>query len=188
VSGVLTLRGDLTGALDVARGQDQHPPLRWLDDPPAGTHWVRVGTTLRSGIGLAEAAQALLCWDLHRSAGLRIAADGPARVGGTVICGYGISPILTLAPCRVIELIETPQRVGFTYATLPGHPEIGVERFTMSIVGDTVQFDLQAVSRHADWTARLVPSVTSFLQDHVTSSYLKAARRLGPTPDQASQR
>jgi uncharacterized protein (UPF0548 family) len=179
VTVVLTLRGDLAGALDVARGQDQHPPLRWLDDPPTGTHWVRVGTTLPSEVSLAETARALLFWDLHRSAGLRIAADGPARVGGTVVCGYRIGPVLTLAPCRVIELIEEPHRVGFSYATLPGHPELGVERFTMSIVAGTVQFDLQAVSRHTDWTARLVPVVTSFLQDRVTSSYLKAARRLG---------
>jgi uncharacterized protein (UPF0548 family) len=93
--------------------------------------------------------------------------------------GYRIGPVLALAPCRVIELIEQPRRIGFTYATLPGHPELGVERFTMSTVGDAVQFDLQAVSRHVDLTARLIPVVTSFLKDLVTSGYLKAARRLG---------
>jgi uncharacterized protein (UPF0548 family) len=176
---VLTLRGDLTNTLDSARQQDRHPPLRWLDDPPSGTHWAHVATVVPTGIALDDAAEQLLTWTLHRAAGLHIASDGLAHVGGTVVIGYGFGPVLTMAPCRVIELIEEPHRVGFTYATLPGHPEIGVERFTMSTLGDQVQFDLYAVSRHADWTARLVPIVTSFLQDRVTSSYLKAARRLG---------
>jgi uncharacterized protein (UPF0548 family) len=176
---VLTLRGDLTDALDSARQQDRHPPLRWLTDPPSGTHWARVGTGVRTGITLDDAAAELLSWNLHRAAGLHIASDGPAHVGGTVVIGYRLGPVLTVAPCRVIELFEQPDRVGFTYATLPGHPEIGVERFTVSTLGDQIQFALDAVSRHADWTARLVPVVTSLLQDRVTSSYLKAARRLG---------
>jgi uncharacterized protein (UPF0548 family) len=172
----------LTSALEIAERQDHHPPLGWLDAPPPGTHWVRLATALPAGVTVQDAGLALCSWELHRAAGLRIAADGPAQLGGTVVCGWGLGPFLTLAPCRVVEAIDEPDRIGFAYATLPRHPELGVERFTMTRQNTRVQFTIEAVSRHHAWTARFAPLVSNFVQDQLTSSYLKAARRIGATP------
>jgi uncharacterized protein (UPF0548 family) len=140
-----------------------------------------VATALPPEAALSVVAPALLAWDVHRAAGLQVEATGPSRLGATVVCGYRLGPIVTLAPCRVIEVIDQPERVGFTYATLSGHPELGVERFTVVRDGGLARFEIEAVSRNADWTSQLVPALTSLVQDRITSNYLKAARRMGTT-------
>ena len=35
------------------------------------------------------------------------------------------------APCRVVYVVDEPDRRGFAYGTLPGHAESGEERFVV---------------------------------------------------------
>jgi uncharacterized protein (UPF0548 family) len=146
-----------------------------LAAPPKDLKRLHAETGLASGVSLAEAGAALLGWDVHRGAGLRVEADGPAEVGATVVVAVRLGPLWAVAPCRVIEVIDDPGRVGFTYATLPGHPELGVERFVVSDTADGAWFEVDAVSRPASWESKLLPFAARGVQAWVTNRYLAAA-------------
>ncbi|MBC7290671.1 MAG: DUF1990 family protein, partial [Actinotalea sp.] len=82
------------------------------------------------------------------------------------------------APCRVVAVVDEPDRVGFTYATLPGHPATGIERFEVRRAGDAVVLDIEAVSRPALPGGRLLAPGAAVVQRLVTARYLAAARRI----------
>lgn len=86
--------------------------------------------------------------------------------------------VWVLAPCRVIDVSQGRDRVGFTYATLPGHPERGVEEFVFRRDGGRLWFELSAVSTAAFWGSRLVPRVANRVQSAIAGRYLGAARAL----------
>lgn len=50
-------------------------------------------------------------------------------------------------PCRVIFVVDEPDRYGFGFGTLPGHAESGEERFLVTRIGEHVHYDVQAYSR-----------------------------------------
>ena len=60
-----------------------------------------------------------------------------------------------LNSARIIYVIDEPSRYGFAYGTLPGHAEIGEERFLVErdVRGD-IWYDLRAISRPRTWLAR----------------------------------
>ena len=41
-------------------------------------------------------------------------------------------PLSVTSTTRIVEVIDEPDRFGFTYATLPHHPEDGEESFIIS--------------------------------------------------------
>ncbi len=47
--------------------------------------------------------------------------------------------------------MDEPDRAGFGYGTLPGHPEVGEEAFLVTRAGDGVWFEVTAFSRPARW-------------------------------------
>ncbi|GLY28635.1 DUF1990 domain-containing protein [Kineosporia sp. NBRC 101731] len=173
---MFALRPDFARTLTDAENSSPDESAGWLDHPPATAD--RVSHSIRLPGALADYGQALLDWEVHRGAGLRVTASGPAAVGATVVLGYRIGPVWALIPCRVTALEQTEQVVAFTYATLPGHPESGAERFGFVADDDGVRFEVSAVSRPAFWGSRLVPAVSRRVQRQVTDQYLEAARRL----------
>lgn len=80
-----------------------------------------------------------------------------------------------MAPCRVIAATEADGEVGFTYSTLPGHPEEGVEQFRFHRTAGGAAFDVLAVSVPAFWGSRLAPRVERRVQSAATERYLQAA-------------
>ncbi len=120
-----------------------------------------------------EAAEAGMRWGMLRGAGLRIEATSEiAAVGAEVIVHLG--PVR--APCRVVYVVDEPDRRGFAYGTVPGHAESGEERFVVRYdpATDDVYADVVAFSRHATWWSRLGSPVTSVIQRTVTDRYLRA--------------
>lgn len=85
-------------------------------------------------------------------------------------------PLWFAAPCRVIDVVRTPDGTGFTYATLPHHPETGVESFRVLRAGDRLVFEIHAVARHDFWGSRILPRDAHRVQDRVTRGYLSTAR------------
>lgn len=59
--------------------------------------------------------------------------------------------------CRILYVIDEPDRFGFGYGTTPLHVERGEERFLLEhySVSGAVYYDLLAVSQPANWLARL---------------------------------
>jgi uncharacterized protein (UPF0548 family) len=77
----------------------------------------------------------------------------------------------------VLRVIDEPDRAGFAYGTLPGHPEAGIEEFVLSrSPTGLVRLDIDAVSRPATWYARLGAPLTRLVQARITRRYLRALR------------
>lgn len=141
--------------------------------PPGYRHVVESAVIGSGRLRFEEAAAAVLRWGMLRGAGARVQATTEvAAVGSEVIVGLG--PVR--APCRVVYVIDEPDRRGFAYGTLPGHAESGEESFSVrfdSATGD-VYAEVRAFSRHGTWWSRLAGPVTSLVQRVVTKRYLRA--------------
>ena len=123
-------------------------------------------------------AEALLGWDLHREARMVLATDSPqVAVGATVVDAALLGPLAVLAPCRVVALVEQPGRRGFRYGSLPGHPLVGEEQFTVERDGALVLLRIRSVSLPVG-PAALAPALARAGQRHVNRRYAAAARRL----------
>ncbi|MFG1995154.1 DUF1990 family protein [Actinoplanes sp. NPDC048988] len=148
------------------------------DDPlPSGYGHVFRDARVGSGRPAFEAAaDGLFRWQMHRNAGLSVAA-GAARVAP------GVDVTLRLAwlriPCRVVYTVQERDRRGFAYGTLPGHPEQGEEAFMLELTpaGD-VRFRIRAFSRPASLLARAGGPLTRVAQQLATSRYVTAIRQL----------
>ena len=141
---------------------------------PAGYHHVQKSAAIGRGRRrFEEAAEKGMRWGLLRGAGLRVEATSEvAAVGSEVIVHLG--PVR--APCRVVYVVDEPDRRGFAYGTLPGHAESGEERFVVRYdpATDEVCAEVEAFSRHATWWSKLGSPVTSVIQQVVTDRYLRA--------------
>ena len=141
---------------------------------PAGYHHVQKSAVIGRGRRrFEEAADEGMRWGMLRGAGLRVEATTEvAAVDSAVIVHLG--PVR--APCRVVYVVDDPDRRGFAYGTLPGHAESGEERFVVRYdpATDEVYADVTAFSRHATWWSRLGSPVTSVIQRVVTERYLRA--------------
>lgn len=124
---------------------------------------------------LEGAAGELLSWQVHRRAGLTVrASDEVLRLGTVVQLRLGLGPLALRIPCRVTEVVDEPDRAGFTYATLPGHPEVGIERFWIEREDDgALRFSVAAVSAPAWTAARLAAPAARAVQDAFARRYLR---------------
>lgn len=122
---------------------------------------------------------ALLRWEVHRGAGMAVAVtDEPAVAGATVVSAAPYGPLRVPVPCRVIAVLDEPDRRGFLYGTLPGNPVQGEERFTVEHAPDgRVSFRIRSFSRPAG-LPRLFPPAAHGGQWLANRRYLAAARRL----------
>lgn len=179
---MFSLHPDLAGVLARAVRATTDVGPDWLSTPRPGTEELRREVHLGEGRDLARCASALLQWELHRASGLLVASDGPAAPGSTVVLALRLGPVWAVAPCRVLEVFDGPTRRGFSYATLPGHPEHGIEEF--AYVGDSngLHFEVRAVARPAFWGSRLVPAAARHVQRRATQRYLRAAAALAGRP------
>lgn len=141
---------------------------------PAGYHHVRESAVIGTGRArFEEAAAAVMRWGMLRGAGLTVRATTEvADVGSEVIVGRG--PVRV--PCRVVYVVDEPDRRGFAYGTLPGHAESGEELFAVRFdpASERVYAEVAAFSRHGTWWSRLAGPVTSLLQRVITARYLRA--------------
>ena len=141
---------------------------------PEGYHHVQKSAVIGRGRRRFEdAADAGMRWGMLRGAGLRVEATSEvAAMGSEVIVHLG--PVR--APCRVVYVVDEPDRRGFAYGTLPGHAESGEERFVVRYIAatDEVCAEVVAFSRHATWWSRLGSPVTSMAQRVITDRYLRA--------------
>jgi len=140
---------------------------------PAGYRHLRKSSVIGGGRErFDEAAAQGMRWGMLRGAGLRVAATTEvAEVGAEVLVHLG--PVV--APCRVVYVVDEPDRHGFAYGTLPGHPESGEELFAVRYGpnGDVIA-EVTAFSRHATWWSRLSAPLTLRVQALVTDRYLRA--------------
>ena len=146
--------------------------------PPGFNHLSHSATLSRRDFD--ETARDLLEWRVHSRAGLQVqASDIPVRRDSVVLLRWGLGALSLRIPCRVLEVVEEPRRRGFTYGTLPGHPEAGEERFLLEHLDDgRILFTITAFSRPASALAKLGGPISRAAQTFMTQRYLHALDRL----------
>ena len=142
--------------------------------PPAGFARFSQTVALRR-TDLDGAAADLVEWRVHERAGLVVRASGPAVAGAVVEMRLGLGRASVRIPCRVVAVVDEADRRGFSYGTLPGHPECGEEEFLLSRRPDGgLQFTVSAFSRPATRLARIGGPGTGLVQRTMTRRYLAA--------------
>lgn len=141
---------------------------------PDGYHHMRASRMVGQGRAAFDtAAELLLTWQMHQRAGVRkISGPDVAVEGGDVAFRW----LRLRFECRVVSVIDEPLRRGFTYGTLPRHPECGEERFVVELDPQTqeVTATITAFSRPASWIVRAGGPVSRVVQAHMTQRYLRA--------------
>src|SRR6201991_1305309 len=126
---------------------------------PAGYHHVQKSAVIGRGRSRFEdAADKGMRWGMLRGAGLGVEATTEvAEVGSEVIVHMG--PVRV--PCRVVYVVDEPDRRGFAYGTLPGHAETGEELFLVRYepATDEVYAEVTAFSRHGTWWSKMAAPV-----------------------------
>ena len=144
---------------------------------PPGYHHVRMEERIGDADAFERAVTGLRNWVAHEGAGLRIYPKDPVMPDATVIAVTSIGPMQMAAPCRIVAVFKEPDVFGFSYGTLPGHPESGEESFVLERRGDATYFIVRAFSRPVDPLARLSGPIGRAVQHSVTRRYLSALRR-----------
>jgi uncharacterized protein (UPF0548 family) len=123
-----------------------------------------------------RAVEALRGWKAHAGAGVEVVpGDARVTVGATVLLLIKAAGLWAVAPFRVVYVVDEPDRFGFAYGTLAGHPERGevamiVERHHR----DGVVFRIVSFSRTVDPVARFGAAVTRLFQRRVSDRYVAA--------------
>jgi uncharacterized protein (UPF0548 family) len=120
---------------------------------------------------------------VHRGAGLELAADGPIAVGTNVAFSAPLPLGFVDGTCRIVAVVNEPDRFGFAYGTLSIHPERGEESFL--VARDTagqVRFEVHGVSRPSIPFARALAPIADRLQDRAVRRYLSAMRQSVSSP------
>lgn len=144
---------------------------------PAGYHHVRARRVIGRGREVFErAADALLAGEAQRRAGARVTlSETPMREGTRVTMRLGVGILSFCIPCLVVWAERTDTVAGFAYGTLPGHPERGEERFTLTLrPSGEVVFDIAAFSAPGRWFTRIGAPLGRLVQAWMTRRYLSA--------------
>jgi uncharacterized protein (UPF0548 family) len=153
----------------------EHPtsPVGVLAGPvPAGYESARWSCEVANGFDAA--CDGVRRWQGQRNAGITLAQPDPViEVGSTVALSIPVGPMSVSASARIVEVVDEPNRYGFTYATLPHHPEDGEESFIVERRADgSVHYVITAVWRPAMILTRLIPPLTGFVQRRAIDRYL----------------
>ncbi len=126
------------------------------------------------GVAAFEAGKAALReWQMQSGAGVRV-DPVPIRVGETPVLWTRTLGAWLLFACRISRVVDEPDRFGFTYLTLPGHPEQGEESFVLEIADEVVWLTISARSRPATLASRAAGPIGRALQRRFTQRYFDA--------------
>lgn len=151
---------------------------RTRDSLPPG--WRHLSRRRRLGDAdlLDRAGDVVLAFGMHRGAGVEVVAAEPlAREGLDLDLTAHLGPLRLRAPTRVIYVISEPDRRGFAYGTLPGHPERGEELFLVERAEGSTYAEVRAFSRPGRWFTRCGGPVAPLLQRRFAQRYLDALAR-----------
>lgn len=128
----------------------------------------------------ASAERDLFAWAVKTRSGFVVegaagAVPGRAEAGGEYWLVARFGPLRVREPVRVVAVIDEPDRVGYAYGTLPGHPISGEEAFLLSRRPDgSVWFTLRSITRPGSRIWRLAFPVVLVAQRIYRRRYLRA--------------
>ena len=114
-----------------------------------------------------------MTWQMQERSGVRRVSGPPRATPGADVTFRFMGQKV---PCRVVDVVDEPDRRGFAYGTLPGHPETGEERFAVerNPASGEVTVTVTAFSNPALWRTKLAGPLGRLLQRTMTQRYLKA--------------
>lgn len=121
-----------------------------------------------------RAAAQLLSWQVQSRAGLQVAASSIPLSRGTVVeMRLGLGPFAFTIPCRVTTSWHDDNHAGFIYATLPGHPECGEEKFELTRTNEGIVFTACARSVPGHLLTRMGAPLARLVQRAMTRRYVR---------------
>lgn len=150
-----------------------------LGELPPGYRHVHSSMVLGTGDAVfARAKDGIREW--RPAAGARIEIvppDAAIEVGTTVASLIRLGPMHVLAACRIVAVIDEPDRYGFAYGTLPAHSVEGEESFVVARDADgAVRFDITAFSRPHDLMTKVGAPFARRVQARTGRGYLEGMR------------
>lgn len=136
--------------------------------------------TVELGQDTFEAAvEGLRTWVCHRGIGASVhPAGAPIAVGTTLLVVLPVGPVRLLVPTRIVAVVDEPDRFGFAYGTLPGHPERGEEAFLIERHPDgRTTATIRVLAEGAWLIARLAAPAVWRLQRVALNRYLAALQQ-----------
>jgi uncharacterized protein (UPF0548 family) len=124
----------------------------------------------------ARLADAIAHWQIQLGAGLSVFPAEPVRPGLTFALSFRLPAGWVAAAGRVVYVTSQPDRRGFAYGTLPGHPERGEEAFHLVRDDSRMLLEIVAFSRPQHPLARLGAPVARRLQAQTNRAYLAGMR------------
>jgi uncharacterized protein (UPF0548 family) len=106
----------------------------------------------------AAARAAVEDWAAHRAVRVHLEPPRPPLTPGVVVAVTAGAPVgCIVALCRIVRVVDEPDRFGFAYGTLPLHPEVGEECFVVERRPDGVWVAVRSASKAVALPARLAP-------------------------------
>lgn len=126
-----------------------------------------------------KAAQFVMGLGMQRGLGMRVEAPGRAlAVGDVVVLHAGPGRVAFRIPTRIVYLVDEPDRQGFAYGTLPGHPERGEELFVAERLSDgRTRVSVSAVSAPGRWYTKAAGPLGRLVQSVASRGYVATAAR-----------
>lgn len=153
-----------SGPLDVGRGERHHAEITF--DGDAARFDRALDRVMRYAIFPPSWLLPTVCSD-----------DGRLAPGVTVVQRVFMGPIGVWSGVRIMEVFDEAtaqeRRAGFSCGTLLGHPERGVERFTLVRSGDSITFSLDSRSELAAFYARLGQPFARFFQHRAVDAAMR---------------
>lgn len=173
----ISLRRPSSARVDAYRAEHDllEPTTPPSAEPPAGYRRDRFSRAVgRGSADFDRACDGLRRWVAHRRASVEVVPEGaPLTEGATVGLVMRQPGIWVLASCRIAEVIDEPDRFGFTYATLPGHMVDPYESFVITRGADgQVVFEVEMVARPASILIRAAGPIGRALQRRAVDAYL----------------
>lgn len=126
------------------------PDLRgW---PPTDRRYRRSEVSAVIGHGdavWARAARDVLRWRVKTASGFAVEGTDAVSPGDRLVVTARVLVVTVVEPVEVVAVVEEPDRVGFAYRTLPGHPVSGEEAFIVHRRGDEVSLTVRSLTRAA---------------------------------------
>ncbi|MEU3015342.1 DUF1990 family protein [Nocardia asteroides] len=162
---------------------EESPPLTYPEvgatrsSFPLGYHHFRYRRPIGHGRALLDRAEAhILTFGIQKGSGIFQRANSGTAVAGTELTvRLRFGPLGFTAPCRVVYVLNEPDRRGFAYGTLPGHPLVGEELFAVEYdpADDSVYGVITAFSQPGAWYVRLGGPVVRLIQRWFARRYLE---------------
>ena len=150
---------------------------RW---PPSDRKYRRSEVTVVLGHGDAvwkRVAHEVLRWRVKTASGFVVDSTGPVSPGDRVVVRAHLFGFTVVEPVEVVAVVQEPNRSGFSYRTMPGHPVCGEEAFIVHRYGDEVHLTIRSLTRTASeqpW--RILYPLLLVAQRIVRRRYLRALR------------